>query len=222
MKQLSFTQEYFLCAVNSKGDVPVMTSSEIAACLVAGGIMELTEQGLIARDEKKKIAVIAPWDNARPYLKPLYDTIAANKKSKGVDRIVEPYTFSFSDKHLKALIEALRESLLAADCLDVKEDQGLLKNKTQYVPKPKIVTAVIEKIRAEFLEEGSMAADVVCLAVLLDATNLIRSYFSKVESAAMKKRIKEVRKSDAYAAVKDVFEYLEAVLAVVVAINAAT
>ena len=223
MSYLSYTQEYFLCAVNNKGEIPVLSSSDIAACLVAGGIMELVSGGFVERDEKKRFVIIRPWNGSLAYLKPLYDTIASAKKNKGAG-VVDSYAFSFTDKPLNELVAALRASLYGMGCLDEIEDQGLLKSKTRYIPKPEVVTGIIEKIRAEFLEDGIISEDVLCLAVLLSETSLIRNYFSKVEAASMKKRIKEVKASDAYASVKDIFDYVEAVAAiiVIVAVTSAT
>ena len=215
MNKLSFTQEYFLCAVNKNGELPFLSSSDVATCLVAGGVMELARQGLVVRDEKKKFSAAKTWDGSLPYLKPLYDTVAAFKKSKGAQGIVDPYAFSLSEKPLKELVAAFRASL--ADCLNEVEEQGLFKDKTSYVPKPDVVTRIIEKVRAEFLEDGSIEEDVLCLAVLLNRTNLIRDYFSKVETTVMKKRIKEVQASEAYASVKDIFDYVAGVYVVLIA-----
>ena len=219
MNYLSFTQEYFLCAVNSKGEIPILSTSDIAACLVAGGIMELVSEDFIERDEKKRFIIVRPWDGSLPYLKPLYDSIASSKKGQGAG-VVGSYAFSFTDKPLRELVAAFRSSLSDAGCLDEVEDQGLVKAKTRYIPKPEVVTGIIEKIRAEFLENGVISEDVLCLAVLLSKTSLIRNYFSKVEASAMKQRIKEVRASEAYASVKDIFDYVEAVAAIIVIASA--
>ena len=219
MNDLSFTQEYFLCAVNKKGDLPILSSDAIC-CLVAGGIMELTQRGYIAIDDKKMITISKSWDDSLSYLKPLYDTIDSFKKSKKTEAVLEAFAMSFTDKKIKELVAAFRTSLMAASCLDEQSAPGMLKEKTNYIPKPELVTRIIEKVRAEFLEEGSISDDVICLSVLLVEGNLIKNYFSKVETAKMKARVKEIRNSDAYASVKHLFDYMDAVAAIVIIIAA--
>ena len=216
MKKLSFTQEYFLCAVNKKGELPVLNSSSIASCLVAGGIMELTEHGFISKDEKKNIIISKPWNNSLPYLAPIYDTIASYKKPKKVQALLESFALGITDKRLKELVKAIRIPLSEQGCFNEVVVEGAKKEKGQYIPKPELVTQIIEKVRAEFLEEGKISEDVLCLSVLLVETNLIKNYFSKVEVNKMKARIKEVRNSDAYESVKDIFDYMDAVAAVII------
>lgn len=38
MTKLSFTQEYLLCALTPKGTLPTLRNTEVASCLVAGGL----------------------------------------------------------------------------------------------------------------------------------------------------------------------------------------
>jgi hypothetical protein len=198
---LSFTQEYYLCAINDKGNLPVL-DTEGAICLLAGGIMELTQQGYIEHDDKKRLIIAKPWDNALPYLKPLYDTVASFKKPQRIDGVLGAYETSLQEP-LPELLSALGTSLVAAGYADELSEQGLLHNKTGYVPKPEARTRIIEKIRAEFLEDGVISDETLCLAALLDGSNLIRRYFSTVEADALKKRLKEVRESDAHTLVKE-------------------
>ena len=221
MKHLSFTQEFFLCAVNKKGKLSLVFSNDSAVCLVAGGIMELTKHGYIARDGKKKIMISKPWDNCLPYLTPMYEKIASYKRNPKVETILEAFALSMTNKNLNKLVDAFRSSLIDEGCMDEQNNQGLLKEKTNYVPKPQLVTQIIEKIRAEFLEEGPMSENVLCLAALLMEGNLIKNYFSKVEVTKMKARLKEIRNSDEYASVKDIFDYMDQVAAMIVIVSAA-
>jgi hypothetical protein len=138
MNELSYTQEYFLCAVNGKGNIPELKSPEISACLITGGILELLDRGFIARNEKNKLSARKPWNNAAPYLKPLYDTIAAFKKPKDVISAAEPYLLG--GKSLSGLMTLYGTSLVAVGCADETVTQGLLKAKTKYVPKPEAVS----------------------------------------------------------------------------------
>ena len=95
-------------------------------------------------------------------------------------------------------------SLVAPGC--VEEMTGRLKSKERYAPKSDAVERVVKKIREEMLEGGVLADETVCLAVLLEKSFVLGDYFSKAESAKLKERIDEVRASDAYAVVKEIFD----------------
>lgn len=218
METLSFTQEYFLCAINSKGNIPLLKDVEIPVCFIAGGIMELLNHGYIARVEKDKLVADQTWDDGLPYLKPLYDAIASSKKAKDAKN----FTLAFweSNKQRDRLISAFGVSLLEAGCVDELTNQGLTKKKTKYVPKEKAVTKIIEKIRAEFLEDGALTEETIYLAVLLEKSGLICDFFSKVEQGKLKERIKEVRDSEAYALVKKIRDYIESLIVIFIASSA--
>ncbi|MDR2201746.1 MAG: GPP34 family phosphoprotein [Clostridiales bacterium] len=216
MSGLSFTQEFFLCAVNKKGDIPAFSATEIVSCLVAGGIAELETRGLIVRNANDKLAAAKEWDGSLPYLKPLYDRIASFKKPKDASDAAEPFVFSLTNKKLDELLSAVRESLYAAECLDERTGQGLLKNKTKYPPKADAAERVIKKVRAEFLGDGAIPDQTVCLVALLDKSGIIKNYFSKVESEKFKGRLKEIRKSDTYTSVKRLLNSIDELSAAVV------
>lgn len=58
------------------------------------------------------------------------------------------------------------ESLKEADAVEPAK-AGLLGNKEIYVPKKATITRVIEKIRAELLEDGEISEDVIALTALI-------------------------------------------------------
>lgn len=124
------------------------------------------------------------------------------KKPKNTKGIAEVYVSSLSSKPLNELISVIGVSLVESGCADELTVQGLIKEKIKYVPKAYAVTSVIEKVRAEFLESGTLTDETLCLAALLDKSGLIRNYFSKVENGTFKKRIKEVRESEVNTSIK--------------------
>ena len=52
MKDMTLTQEYFICAVNGKGKISGF-STEKQVCLVAAGLLELQMEGCICIDKKQ-------------------------------------------------------------------------------------------------------------------------------------------------------------------------
>jgi len=206
MKTLSYTQEFFLCTINDKGKIPAL-KGEIPACLAVSGIMELLSNGYLNRAEKDKLAAGKPWDDSLPYLKPLYETIVSLKKPLDIKDILMIYIGGFVIEQFYELYKAIGVSLVESGYADELTKKGLIKEKPRrYVPKEEAIKNVVEKVRAEFLEDGMITEETLCLAAFLDASGLISNYFSKFEAEAMKKRIKEARESGAYALVKEAFD----------------
>lgn len=204
MKNLSYTQEYYLCAVNDKGE---LKTDAIHGALFAGAVFELLDNGYIefAADKRERVVVSKPLDDAFAYLKPLYDFIASQKKPLERTSITD---FVFNAKHRNELISTIGSSLVVlgyATELPLPP-QGLLKSKTRYAPKADVEKPIIEKIRAEIIEDENMTNETFYLTVLLTHSNAIHNYFNKIESDVLEKRLAEVRNSDAFAVTREVFE----------------
>ena len=210
MRTLSYTQEYFLCAINGKGRISVSAGK---LCLIVSGITELVGRGYIARDGKEKLVAVQGWDNGLPYLKPLYETIAAFKKPRRIGEIA----INYSGKRFNELFSAVGASLTESGCADEMTKKGLVRETTKYIPRTEAVKRVVEKVRAEFLGEGGMSDGTICLAALLDVSGMIKKYFSKFERPDIKKRIEEARKNETYAAVKKILDEITAAMVCVIA-----
>lgn len=88
-------------------------------------------------------------------------------------------------------------------------------DKVKYVPNQTKVTSIIEKIRAEFLEEGVISDDTIILSALLDRSGIIKNYFSKVETAKLKERLEEIKNNESYTMIKKILDDIVAVIVVV-------
>lgn len=71
------------------------------------------------------------------------------------------------------------------------------------------MTGVIEKIRAELLEDGDVSEDVIALTVLLDKSGQLKEYFSKYEQKELKEKLEVIRKSEAGTTVKELLWYID-------------
>ncbi|MCL1803067.1 MAG: GPP34 family phosphoprotein [Eubacteriaceae bacterium] len=222
MQELSLAQEFYLCSFNEKGNIPALKSVEVSVCLLAGAIIELVQEGYLSISENSQISISKQWDGQLPYLKPLYDKIASFSKPKDITGIMEAFELGLSQKPFTELMSAIGSNLAASGHALELSKQSMRKEKITYAPRPEAVTRVIEKVRAEFLEDGIMEEETMHLASLLDKSTLIGDYFSKVETAALKKRLKEVRASEEYAFVNAFLEITESAVAVFIAVVAAT
>jgi hypothetical protein len=213
MKQLSYTQEFFLCAVNKKGDIPALKAAEVSACLSIGTILELLDHGYIEKGEKDKLAIVKPWDDSFSYLRATYEAIEAQKKPQDIVALA----FSSGNKELKRDLQGVWDSLVEAGCTDDLPEQGIFKNQTKLIPKPEVVRNIIEKLRAEFLEDGTLTKETICLAAFLDASGIIRDFFSKYERDILKQRLAEIREDESYAYVRDIIDSIAATMIVIIA-----
>ena len=211
MKDLSLTQEYLLCALNEKGAIPSF-STEKRTCLIAAALMELQMENCISLQGKKAVAV-RPLPEERGYLRPLYDFVAAATSCQ-TERILREFTFSFSDRHINDLIAAVGRSLETLGCASASE-QGLLRKKEVYLPQREAVNMVIDKVRAELLEDGEVTEDAAAIAVLLDKAKMLQFYFSKFEQQELKERLAQLAHSAHGAAVQEMLDYVDGLMAMV-------
>lgn len=205
MKDLSITQEYIICTVNEKGALPSY-NQKAAACLIVGGLLEMQLAKCISLNDKK-VSVCAELPEHMAYLKPLYNVINQGKPMK-VEKAVEAYTITFTNKKLYELVDALMESLKEADVVEPVK-AGFSGNKNSYVPKKDIITRIIEKIRAELLEDGEISEDVIALTALMDKAGNLKDYFSKYEQKELKNKIEAIKKSDAGTLAKEMAQHIE-------------
>ena len=125
-----------------------------------------------------------------------------------VEKVVKAYTIAFTNKKLYELEDALMESLKEADVVEPVK-AGLLSNKEGYAPKKDIVIGIIEKIRAELLEDGEISEDVIALTALMDKAGNLKDYFSKHEQKELKNKIETIKKSEAGTLAKEMTQHIE-------------
>lgn len=217
MKDLSIAQEYLVCALNEKGKLPAYDLKR-ATCFVGAGLMELQLEGCISMDQKM-VEITAELPEKMAYLKPLYDELNPEKAVK-IEKVIDEYMITFTDKALKQLTQSVKDSL-EENGMMIKSEAGLLNKRLILVPSKEARTGVIEKIRAELLEEGEITEDVVILTVLLDQADCLKEYFSKYEQKELKGKLKEIRESSWGQRAKKMTEHIEMLIACIIATGAA-
>ena len=205
MRDLSITLEYLICTLNKKGALP-STNPKASVCMIIGGLLEMQMEKCISMEDKKVI-VSAELPEHMSYLKPLYDVINQKKPMKA-QKVVETYYASFTSKKLNMLLDALLDELKSADAVESVKT-GLLGSKEAFAPKKEAVISVIEKIRAELLEDGDVSEDVIALTVLLDKSGQLKEYFSKYEQKELKEKLEVIRKSNAGTTAKELLWYID-------------
>lgn len=218
MKDLSVSQSYLICTLNENGKLPAL-STEIPVCLLAGSLMDLIFANCVAVGEDKKIYITAELSKEHLYLNSLYTFIKESKPMK-MEGLASEYAFTFSDKRLKTLIRDVGNSLADLGCVTTK-DGGILGKTSYFIPDSKIVDYVIQNIRAELLECGTVSDHMIALVSLMDKSNQIKRYFSKYEKDQLKVRLKEIKGSDSNKMVKEMTEYIDTMVVIIAATAAA-
>ena len=131
MKDLTITQEYMICALNEKGKMSEMLGVEKIVCFVASGLLEMKLEGCIAM-EKKKVCVISDLPEKLAHLKPLYDYINRYESVK-IEKIIEEYTYTFTDKRFYELVDSVGKSLAEINMAEEIE-KGILGKRKYYIP----------------------------------------------------------------------------------------
>ena len=204
MKDLSITQEYLICAVNSKGKISGFGSEKLI-CLIASGLLELQLEDCIKID-KKRVTVTNNLPDEKLYLKPLYDFVNQQKPVK-LEKILEAYNYSFKDRGYE-LVNSIGASLKDLGLVEVTRT-GVFGNKNAYIPNANAVHYVVDMIRAEFLEDVEVTEDIASLIILLDKSKLLKIYFSEYEQKEIKKKLKEITNSDTGKSIKDMVNNVE-------------
>ena len=205
MKNLSTTQQYFLCVLKKNGKISSL-EMEKTTCLAASAIVELLMDNILTLDGKK-LSVQAPLPEDKSYLRQVYYVVMKKQPVK-FESVMEYFSFNFTDKYMDGLIEDIGESLVNLGCVQ-KEKGGFMNGKTLYIPNADDVDHIVQNIRAEFLEEGEISEDIVVLTALLNKSGDLQRYFSSYEKQALKKRLEEIRENPQNELIRKATEYID-------------
>ena len=205
MKNLSTTQQYFLCILKKNGKISSM-EMEKTTCLAASAVVELLMEDILAFDGKKlSIQVALPEEKS--YLRQVYDVVVKKQPVK-FENAIEYFSFNFTDKYINRLIEDIGESLAELGCVR-KEKGGFMNGKTLYIPNETDVDHIVQNFRAELLEDGEISEDIVVLTALLNKSQDLQRYFSSYEKQALKKRLAEIKENPQNELIHKATEYID-------------
>jgi hypothetical protein len=87
----------------------------------------------------------------------------------------------------------------------------LLFQATRYVPSTIIKDRIIQRIRAELLENGPVTQQTALLTMMLEMSKLLKSYFSEYEQIELKKRVQRLleEKGDEWGSIRLIRKTME-------------
>lgn len=218
MKDLSIAQEYLLCSLNNKGKLPLV-GKEVPACVLASGLIELLVGGCIQMDEKNMVYASGSFSEGPGYLKSLSEWIRKTHPVK-IEKIAREYCMSLTEKNLSALVNDIGNSLADSDCVTIEKGTAF-SSRNRFIPNPDEVDKVIQKIRADLLEDGAVPDETVALVSLLEKSYQIKKYFSSYEAKQLKERLKEIREAPSNKLVRQMVEYVDKLVALIAVITLA-
>jgi hypothetical protein len=116
------------------------------------------------------------------------------------------------------MLDSIGHSLIEKGCADIAEG-GMLDKSSRYVPKKESIDRIVEKIRAELLENGTISETTVALVSLLENSGYIKQYFSAYEKKRLITRLKEIKDHPASKIVTEMSDLLNQI-ALICAISA--
>lgn len=97
------------------------------------------------------------------------------------------------------------EGLVEKDVLEVENTEILfVVPKKKYVDVANTRNYIVEKIRAELLEEGNLEEHTIVLVLFLNAKKMLNDYFSEFERKALKQKIEQLRKEEMFETIKSI------------------
>ena len=162
-------------------------------------------QGRVSTFFAPSLAVCAPLPAGCACLHPLYSDLDCGKPVK-IEKLLEEYTYSLSDRRLNALAGAVGNALVSAG-LAREARGGLFGGKTRYIPQDEAINRVVDMMRAE-------------LGVLLDKGNCMKEYFSKFEQRQLRGRLRTLSQTEAGRRVQQMMDYVYNMIAVSTALIA--
>ena len=146
----------------------------------------------IAFNEKDQIIVTDARLTGIQYVDEVLKTIHESKNLKKLDEWIEH--FYIHSKFCSKVYNSIVKEIIDNGILE-KENGEKLVDFSKGTFKD-IGEHIIQKLRAELLEERSIDENTMYLSLLLDSNKMLMAYFSEYEYKIIKERIEEVAKSN--------------------------
>jgi hypothetical protein len=213
MVRKSITQEYFVLALNEKGNMPALRTNESKAGLAIAGLMDLLLNDIIAV-EKKKITVIKDLSDELEHIAPLYTYL--KEKPRSIEKLANDYVLSTGSR-IKQFTAEQGKSLLA-DNIVTEGEGGLFGNKTKYIPEKDYKDELIDIIKSALKKDEEMTPHDMAIIFILEETKNSSQYFSKYERDGLKTKLKEIKKNPQNKLIADVVNYISDIAACMVVV----
>ncbi|EQB89793.1 hypothetical protein J2Z44_004001 [Clostridium punense] len=179
------------------------------AYTITSAFIELFLDEKIALNEKQQVVVTNSDLTGKQYIDLILATLASKKPMKLIRWIEHLYVNS---KLGSNICNSIAESIISKKVLELETKDVLLGNRKEYKDINNIGDCIIQKIRAELLEDGQIGESTLYLALLADGNKMLMRYFSEYEYKAIKEKMEqlyETKESEKYKVIKKAIDEIE-------------
>ncbi|WP_127583828.1 GOLPH3/VPS74 family protein [Paenibacillus koleovorans] len=200
LKNLSIPQEFVLLALDRETNkLKSIFRMHVAVYTVMACIVELSMNGNVTIEDDETVRISNSAPTGVMYLDRLLDIIAAENPKK-LKQWVSYFYYNQRD-----IYKMVVESLVDKGVLEIENTEVLFVVPVKkYTDVANTRNHIVEKIRAELLEQGNVEAHTVALVVLLNVKNMLNDYFSDYEQKTLKQKLEILRKEDIYKKIRTV------------------
>lgn len=190
--ELSTTEEFIILDLIGKNLIKnkkvKIGNSKIYS--IASIFIDLFLKEKISFDENQQVIIKNSELTGVEYNDIILQTITS-KKTMSIKEWIE-YFYSHS-KLRDTIYNTIIQSIIKKDALQVVNSPYLLNSsKKKYIDSKNIGDFLVQKIRAELLEDGNIDDNTLCLIILLDENKMLMSYFSEYEYKDIKEKIEKI------------------------------
>lgn len=157
---------------------------------IASIFIDLCFKDKIAFNENQQVIITNSELTGIEYNDIVLKTITS-KKTMSIKEWIE---YFYSHPKLRdSIYNAITQSIIKKDALEVISSPSLLNSsKKSYIDSKNIGDFIVQKLRAELLEDGNIDDNTLSLVILLDENKMLMSYFSEYEYKDIKDKIEKM------------------------------
>ncbi|KRF02260.1 hypothetical protein ASG89_24725 [Paenibacillus sp. Soil766] len=200
LKNLSIPQEFVLLALDRETHkIKSMFRMHVALYTIMACIVELSINGNVTFENDDTVRISNSTSTGEKYLDRLLEIIAAEKPKK-LKKWVSYFYYRQGE-----IYKMVVESLVDKGVLEIENTEFLF-----FVPVKKYSDVantrnhLVEKIRAELLEQGNVEEHTLALVSFLNTKNMLNDYFSDYEQKTLKQKLEILRKEDIFKKIRTV------------------
>jgi hypothetical protein len=180
LTELSFSQKFFICAVNDQGHISNLHSSTWT-CLILSALIDLEKQNCIAITDPH-ITITSELPQQLGYLAPAVERLM-EQSPISLGRFVGNYVTGLTETARQELFESIGRSLVAAQVADATNNV-VPTPKVGFIPHPDQRRTIIETVLPSKPDDEQ-----IIFASLVHHGKLAKNYFSRSEQKCLKETL---------------------------------
>lgn len=221
LKNLSIPQEFVLLALDHETNkIKSLFRHNIALYTVMACLIELAINGNVKFEDDDTVTIENSSPTGEKYLDRLLEIMTSEKPKKTKKWVNYFYNHTIKQREIYKMVV---DSLVEQGVLEVEKTEILFVIPTKkYLAVKNIRNSIVEKIRAELLEEGALEEHTIALVLFLNIKKMLNDYFSKYEQNTLELRLKSLRKEEIYNKIRNIEKAIQSIETTLFAIHPTT